>query len=78
MKLEERASYLATCARELGFHAFGVARVPLELRRDYYRKWIAEGQHGTMDWMERNNDRRLHPEELIEEARSILVVAINY
>ena len=31
-----------------------------------------------MKWMERNNDRRLHPERLIPEARSILVLAMNY
>lgn len=65
-------------AEALGFHAFGVSSVPLDLRRDYYEKWIAEGQQGTMGWMERNNDRRLHPERLIPEARSIIVVALNY
>ena len=65
-------------ARELGFDAFGVAKVPLSLRSDYYERWIAEGRHGTMAWMERNNDRRLHPERLIDEARSIIVVGLNY
>ena len=67
-------------AEALGFHAFGVAAVPLELRREYYEQWIAEGKHGTMTWMERNNDRRLHPEQLIGngEARSIIVLALNY
>lgn len=65
-------------AASLGFHALGVSAVPVELRRDYYKKWIAEGRHGNMAWMERNNERRLHPERLIEEARSIIVVAMNY
>ena len=65
-------------AKSLGFHAFGVSAVPLELRREYYENWISGGQHGTMGWMERNNDRRLHPEALIEEAKSIIVVAMNY
>lgn len=65
-------------AETLGFHAFGVTAVPVDLRRDYYKKWIAEGQHGTMGWMERNNERRLHPEALIEEARAIIVLAMNY
>ena len=65
-------------AKGLGFHAFGVASVPITLREDYYRKWIEEGRHGTMAWMERNNERRLHPEALIPEARSILVLAMNY
>lgn len=65
-------------ARALGFHALGVVAVPLQLRRDYYAKWIAEGRHGTMSWMERNNDRRMHPENLLPEAKSIIVLALNY
>lgn len=65
-------------ALELGFHNFGVTAVPLNLRKTYYEEWIDAGQHGTMSWMERNNDRRLHPETLIPEAKSIIVVAMNY
>ena len=71
-------SKLRSQAEALGFHALGVTSVPTELRRDYYEKWIEEGQHGTMQWMERNNDRRLNPDQLIPEARSILVLAMNY
>jgi epoxyqueuosine reductase len=64
----------------LGFHSIGVTAVPLELRRDYYLQWIAAGQHGTMGWMAKNNDRRLHPERMIpgREAKSIVVLAMNY
>jgi epoxyqueuosine reductase len=65
-------------AQALGFHSFGVTSVPLELRRDYYAQWIADGRHGTMSWMERNNDRRMHPDQLLPEARSIIVLALNY
>ncbi len=65
-------------AESLGFHAFGVAAVPMELRRDYYLKWIAEGQHGEMGWMANNTDRRLYPNRLIPNARSIIVLAMNY
>ena len=69
---------LEEAAQGFGFHAFGVTAVPVELRRDYYQKWIESGQHGTMGWLERNNERRLHPETLIPEARSVIVVAMNY
>ena len=69
---------LENAAKSLGFHAFGVARVPLDLRRGYYEDWIASGQNGTMSWMERNYDRRLHPDQLIPEARSIIVLGMNY
>jgi epoxyqueuosine reductase len=50
----------------------------MELRRDYYNQWIKEGKHGTMAWMENNNERRLNPESLMPEAKSILVFAMNY
>jgi len=65
-------------ARTLGFHALGVVAVPTELRSDYYMRWIAEGKHGTMSWMECNNERRMHPEQLLSDARSIIVLALNY
>ncbi len=64
----------------MGFHSVEVASVPIELRKKYYLKWIADGKHGTMSWMERNNDRRLQPDRLIPdaEAKSIIVLAFNY
>lgn len=80
MQKDTRAvlEHLEVEAKALGFHALAVAPVPLELRREYYREWIARGEHGTMGWMERNNDRRLHPDRLLPEARSIIVLAMNY
>jgi len=65
-------------ATELGFDAFGVCSIPVDLRRDYYREWIRQGKHGTMGWMERNHERRLYPEQIISRARSIVVLGMNY
>lgn len=69
---------LEAAAKEIGLDAFGVAGVDLPLRRCYYEQWIQDGQHGSMEWMERNNDRRLNPGSIIEEARSIICVGLNY
>lgn len=71
-------SALESLAKELGFHSLGVTSVPINLRRAYYEEWIASGQHGTMEWMARNNERRLYPERLMPEARSIVVLGMNY
>ncbi|MGC6423850.1 MAG: tRNA epoxyqueuosine(34) reductase QueG [Lentimonas sp.] len=62
----------------LGFHAMGITAVPVDLRRQYYQEWINSGKHGTMKWMERSIDRRLAPEVILPEARSIIVLALNY
>lgn len=71
-------SAIRELSKELGFHNFGVTKVPIQLRAQYYKQWIASGQHGTMSWMARNNDRRLNPERLLTEAKSILVFSLNY
>ncbi|MCB1123336.1 MAG: tRNA epoxyqueuosine(34) reductase QueG [Verrucomicrobiae bacterium] len=65
-------------ALDLGFEICGFAPVDVELHGDYYLRWIAENQHGTMAWMERNNDRRLEPARILPGARSIVVVGMNY
>jgi len=65
-------------ARGLGIDAIGVAPVDPALRREYYLAWIADGRHGDMKWMERNNDRRLHPSRVLPEARSIICAGLNY
>jgi len=40
--------------------------------------FVANGWHGDMDWMERTADRRREPVALWPEARSVIVLALNY
>ena len=75
---EQTKARVAEEARRLGFDAFGVAPSNPELRDAYLREWIAEGQQGEMDWMERGLAKRLEPHLVLPEAKSILVVAMNY
>ncbi|MGI9169241.1 MAG: tRNA epoxyqueuosine(34) reductase QueG [Caulobacteraceae bacterium] len=66
-------------ARSLGFDACGFARVgepwPASAR---LAAFIAEGRHGTMSWMETTAARRSHPNALWKEARSAIVLGMNY
>ncbi len=41
-------------------------------------QWIRENGHAGMDYMERNIDKRLDPRLLVEGARSVVSVALNY
>jgi len=63
---------------QLGFAVWGVAPVALELRREYYLQWIGAGQHGAMGWMAKEPERRVDPARILPEARSIIVVGLNY
>ena len=40
--------------------------------------FLAQGHHGTMDWMAANAERRADPKVLWPQARSIIVVGVNY
>lgn len=65
-------------ALALGFDAFGVAPVGADVRADYFRKWIADGMHGEMTWMAKDPERRTDATLVMPEARSILVLGLNY
>lgn len=65
-------------ASTLGFDACGVITLPADLRRDYFKRWIAEGQHGDMQWMATNTERRLQPQTILPEAKSVICFGLNY
>jgi epoxyqueuosine reductase len=66
-------------AFELGFHkAAIVAARELNEEGKRLKEWLACGYHGEMKWMERDVHKRLDPSQLLANARSIVVVALNY
>lgn len=42
------------------------------------REFVALDRHGTMDWMETTLERRVHPRSMWGEARSAIVLGVNY
>ena len=78
----DRTSLLAELkarARALGFDAFGIARA--DARPDLPEKLahaLAEGWHADMDWMAETEQRRGDPRRLWAEARSVILLGINY
>jgi epoxyqueuosine reductase len=66
-------------AEALGFDAAGIARADEAwAASDRLVEFVAEGRHGTMAWMETTLARRASPTAMWPEARSALVVAMNY
>ncbi|KPP81983.1 MAG: epoxyqueuosine reductase QueG [Oceanicaulis sp. HLUCCA04] len=66
-------------AREAGFDAVHIARAdePWEAGA-HLRRFIEAGHHGTMGWMEDTLERRVHPAAMWPQARSAVVVGLNY
>ena len=66
-------------AVELGFQKIGIVRAgPLEHEGERLREWLARDFHGEMAWMEREPEKRIDPRLIFPEARSMIVVAMNY
>jgi epoxyqueuosine reductase len=46
--------------------------------RHYFERFIAEGQHGDMDWLAATAERRTDPQALWPDARSVIMLGMNY
>jgi epoxyqueuosine reductase len=70
---------LSARAKALGFDTVRVTKA--ELAREIgagLEAYIEAGHHGGMDWLAREPERRRHPNGLWPEARSVIVLAMNY
>ncbi|MBX7218810.1 MAG: tRNA epoxyqueuosine(34) reductase QueG [Blastocatellia bacterium] len=66
-------------ALHLGFSKVGIAAVAeLTDARARLRQWLDLGYQATMGWMERTFEKRTDPRLVFPEAKSVLVVALNY
>ena len=63
----------------LGFDAVGFAKATLAATaREGLAGFLAAGYHGDMGWMAEKADRRGDPKLLWPEARSVVVLGLNY
>lgn len=64
----------------LGFDACGICRAEkVDVgNQEGYKNWIDNSFYAGMDYMARNVDKRCNPALLVEGARSIVCVALNY
>lgn len=67
-------------AREIGFDLVGIAQAGPAQSHARYVDWLARGYHGAMEYLARPEAvaRRADLRALLPDARSIVVVAMNY
>jgi len=63
---------------EVGFDRVGIALAEPVACQDYYDEWLKLGWHGEMTYLEQTRDQRFDPRLLLEDARSVIVVAHQY
>src|SRR5207237_10104488 len=66
-------------ARAEGFHKVGIVRAEaLDAERTRLEEWLRRDYHGAMQWLARDPVQRTDPRLVMPQARSIVVVALNY
>ena len=78
MDLDALAGDIRAWASELGFQRVGIADTDLSRCAPDLRRWIDRGLHGTMGYMARNVDKRLHPERLVESTIRVISARMDY
>lgn len=71
-------SQLVAEALKIGFADCRIAEAKEAPHRALYEQWVADGKYGDMAWMARNLDRRTDPRLVQTEAKSVVVLALNY
>jgi epoxyqueuosine reductase len=72
----ERTTWILQQARAVGFDLCGVAPAQAFEELQHLPEWLARGHAGEMSYL--HDERRNDPGLVVEGARSIIVVALNY
>ena len=66
-------------ALELGFLSCGISKAGfLETEAPRLEDWLKKGHQGKMSYMENHFDKRLNPALLVDGAKSVISVLLNY
>lgn len=66
-------------AKRLGFLSCGISKSGfLEDEAPRLENWLNKNQHGQMSYMENHFDKRLNPNLLVDDAKSVISLLLNY
>lgn len=65
-------------ARAAGFDDCRIARAESPAHAGEFRAWLEKGAAGEMEWIARGAEKRCDPELVLPDARSVVVLAMNY
>lgn len=70
---------IKTEAKRLGFLSCGISKAEfLEVEAPRLEKWLNNNMHGSMQYMENHFDKRLDPTKLVDGAKSVISLLLNY
>lgn len=80
MNLKEKHTKLIKAkAKELGFFFCGISKADfLKDEAPQLEQWLNDQRHGEMKYMEQHFDKRLDPRLLVDDAKSVVSLLLNY
>jgi epoxyqueuosine reductase len=79
MNADRYKSFIKQKANELGFFYCGFSKAGFLVdEAPKLERWLTEGQHGKMSYMENHFDKRLDPTKLVEGSNSVISLLLNY
>lgn len=79
MNADRYKSFIKQKANELGFFYCGFSKAGfLAEEAPRLERWLKEGLHGKMSYMENHFDKRLDPTRLVEGSNSVISLLLNY
>ena len=79
MLKSELTRYIKQSAIDSGFSFCGIAEAMyLDEESIKLKKWLEQGFHGDMGYMENHYEKRTDPQKLVQNARSVITFLYNY
>lgn len=73
------SSFIKSEAKRLGFLSCGISKAGfLEEEAPRLEHWLKNNRNGQMSYMENNFDKRLNPTLLVDDAKSVVSLLLNY
>ena len=76
---EKYSKFIKAEAKRLGFLSCGISKAAfLEEEAPRLENWLNQNHHGEMKYMENHFDKRLNPTLLVDDAKSVISLLLNY
>ena len=77
--IKENTKFIKNKAKDLGFSSVGISKARhLHEEENKFEKWLSKGFQGSMNYLEKNLDKRLDPRKLVPGSKSIISLSYNY
>jgi epoxyqueuosine reductase len=72
------AKQIKIWAKEIGFANIGITDPDVSLYKKHFKNWLSHGYQAEMNFMNHHQEKRINPQELMNQTKSIICVAVNH